>query len=678
MPQPPRTRPAPLFSTVLVANRGEIACRVIATLHRLGIASVAVHSEADADAAHVRLADRSVCLGPAAASASYLDIEAVIEATRVTGAEAIHPGYGFLSENPAFARACAEAGIVFIGPGVRALEIMGDKIRSKDHVAAAGVPLVEGVSAPGLGDDELVAAAAGMTYPALIKPSAGGGGKGMQVVERLEDLAAALPAARRVARSAFGDDSLMIEQLIRSPRHIEVQVLADDHGRVIHLGERECSLQRRHQKVIEEAPSPLLLDSPDGERLRAQLGEAACEAARSVDYRGAGTVEFLVSDAQPEKFFFMEMNTRLQVEHPVTEEITGVDLVEQQVRIAAGQPLELTQDDVVLTGHAIEARVYAETPEAGFMPSTGRILHLREPSGPGIRVDSGLREGSTVGVDYDPMLAKVIASGPNREQALARLHRALGETVVLGVQTNLAYLRGLLADEDVQAGRMDTTLIERRLPELEFPWPDDDVLTAAGLHLAGPQARPASGMGSGWTSDGWRLTEPAVPTVLVTYCSPGGEQLTATVQLDGTATLTPLPTGASTSGPGTHLLTRKTRCRPVALVRDGAEVWVWAQGLTVRLTVADRRAQTVTALAQREAELSEASPEVTAPLPGTVIAVEADTGTQVTTGDPLVTIEAMKMEHRMLAPFDGTVSIAVAAGDQVSLGQVLATVTKED
>lgn len=666
-----------LFTTVLVANRGEIACRVISTLHRLGITAVAVHSEADVDAAHVRMADRSVCLGPAAASASYLDVDAVIEAARTTGAEAIHPGYGFLSENASFARACEAARVVFIGPGAQALEIMGDKIRAKEHVAAAGVPLVDGVSAPGLDDDALVEAAAGMTYPVLIKPSAGGGGKGMQVVERPEELAEALPAARRVAQAAFGDDSLMIEQLIRSPRHIEVQVLADSHGDVIHLGERECSLQRRHQKVIEEAPSPLLLDTEDGEQIRARLGEAACQASRSVDYRGAGTVEFLVSDEDPGTFFFMEMNTRLQVEHPVTEEITGVDLVEQQIRIAAGQPLALTQEDVRLTGHAVEARVYAEQPEAGFLPATGTLLRLHEPSGEGVRVDTGLRAGQAIGIDYDPMLAKVIAHAPDRAQALSRLHRALGQTLILGVETNLAYLRGLLDDDDVRAGRLDTTLIARRLPDLALPRPDDDLLTAAALLVAQPRPVP----GEGWACDGWRAAEQAVPSVLVTHAGADGHTLTTTVPLDGTASLD----GPATpdGGPGTHLLTRHGRSRPVALARGdrsdaGVVVWAWADGVTARLTVADRTTQTLTALAQREAELTEAAPEVTAPLPGTVIAVAVTSGDTVRAGDPLVTIEAMKMEHRLLAPFDGTANLAVAAGEQVSLGQVLATVTKEE
>ncbi|PTT67664.1 acetyl-CoA carboxylase biotin carboxylase subunit, partial [Arthrobacter sp. HMWF013] len=372
------TPATPLFGTVLVANRGEIACRVIRSLRSLGIRSVAVYSDADAGARHVREADVAVRIGPAAATGSYLKIAAIIQACRDTKAEAVHPGYGFLSENVEFARALEQAGITFIGPGVESLNIMGDKIRSKNHVAGYGVPVVPGIAEPGMTDAELMDAAAGVGFPLLIKPSAGGGGKGMHIVERPEDLEATLATARRVAASAFGDDTLFLERLVRTPRHIEVQVLADNHGNVIHLGERECSLQRRHQKVIEEAPSPLLDSLNDGGATRARIGEAACQAARSVHYSGAGTVEFLVSDEAPDEFFFMEMNTRLQVEHPVTEMVTGVDLVQWQVRIAAGEVLTVAQSDVVLQGHAVEARVYAEMPERNFMPSTGMILALDE------------------------------------------------------------------------------------------------------------------------------------------------------------------------------------------------------------------------------------------------------------------------------------------------------------
>ncbi|MBJ7349177.1 MAG: ATP-grasp domain-containing protein, partial [Rhodococcus sp.] len=401
-----------MLDTILIANRGEIAVRVARTLRRMGIRTVAVYSDADADARHVREADTAVRLGPASARESYLDIDKVIAAAKATGAQGIHPGYGFLSENPHFAAACAEAGIAFLGPPEKAIEVMGDKIAAKAAVSAFGVPVVPGISRPGLSDEDLIAGAPDVGFPVLVKPSAGGGGKGMRLVERAEALPAALASARREAASSFGDDTLFLERFVLRPRHIEVQILADGHGNVIHLGERECSLQRRHQKVIEEAPSPLL-----DAQTRARIGEAACNTARSVDYSGAGTVEFIVSADHPDDFFFMEMNTRLQVEHPVTEMVTGIDLVEWQVRIAAGEPLTLSQHDIRLTGHAIEARVYAEDPGREFLPTGGTVVGLREPTGTGIRVDSGLAIGTEVGSNYDPMLSKVIAHGPDRSTA---------------------------------------------------------------------------------------------------------------------------------------------------------------------------------------------------------------------------------------------------------------------
>ena len=507
------------FGTVLVANRGEIACRVIRTLRELGIRSVAVYSDPDRTAPHVALADEAVRIGPAAARESYLDVEAILEAARRTGAEAVHPGYGFLSESAAFAEACAAAGIAFIGPGVHALDVMGDKIRAKLAVAEHGVPTIPGVARPGLDDAQLIEAAAEVGYPLLVKPSAGGGGKGMQVVRSADQLADALAAARRVAAAAFGDDTLFLERLVESPRHIEVQVLADAHGTTIHLGERECSLQRRHQKVVEEAPSPLL----DADT-RARIGQAACAVAESVDYVGAGTVEFLVSDASPGEFFFMEMNTRLQVEHPVTELVTGIDLVEWQVRIAAGEPLPFAQDDIRLRGHAIEVRVYAENPERDFLPTDGTILALEEPSGPGIRVDSGLVEGNDIVPDYDPMLSKVIAWGADRATALRRLDAALAETVILGATTNVGYLRTLLADADVRAGRIDTTLIDRRFSRLVAPDADPAELIAVALlrHLRrrngeadGADAQPTGAARSSalWRApNGWRLAAPRPST----------------------------------------------------------------------------------------------------------------------------------------------------------------------
>src|ERR1700712_412836 len=453
-----------MFDTVLVANRGEIAVRVIRTLRQMGIRSVAVYSEADAGALHTRRAEVAVCPAPAPAAESYLSIEKVVHAAVRTGARAIHPGYGFLSENVEFARACEKAGVVFIGPPIGAIEAMADKIRAKKTVMAAGVPVVPGRSEPGMDDAAVAAAAVAVGFPVLLKPSAGGGGKGMRVVRNEDELFEAISGARREARSTFGDDTLFVERYIGNSRHIEVQVLGDGQGNVIHLGERECSLQRRHQKVIEEAPS-VLLDTSG----RASMGRAAVEAAKAVGYAGAGTVEFIVDADSPREFFFLEMNTRLQVEHPVTELITGLDLVEQQIRIAAGERLAIDQSDVSLDGHAIEARLYAEDPARGFLPQAGTVLGLVEPSGAGVRVDSSLAVGTVVGTDYDPMLAKVIAWGPDRETARTRLVGALGDTAVLGLSTNTAFLRALLTDPDVVAGRLDTGLIERRGDALTAP-----------------------------------------------------------------------------------------------------------------------------------------------------------------------------------------------------------------
>ncbi|WP_225754397.1 biotin carboxylase N-terminal domain-containing protein [Actinotalea sp. Marseille-Q4924] len=685
--------PARLFSTVLVANRGEIACRVIRTLRALGIRSVAVYSDADRDARHVALADEAVRLGPADARRSYLDVDAVLAAARATGAEAIHPGYGFLAENAAFARACAQSGVVFVGPGVRALEVMGDKIRSKRHVAQAGVPVLPGVSEPGLDDDALVAAAADVGFPLLVKPSAGGGGKGMEVVERAEDLPEALRTARRVAAAAFGDDTLLLERYVREPRHIEVQVLADTHGTVIHLGERECSLQRRHQKVVEEAPSPLL-----DEETRQRMGAVACAAAASVGYVGAGTVEMIVPADDPTAFFFLEMNTRLQVEHPVTEMVTGLDLVEQQLRVAAGERLAVRQEDVRLVGHAIEARLYAEDRSRGFLPGTGRVLALEEPVGDGVRVDSALLPGLTVSADYDPMLAKVIAWGADRDQALHRLDAALSRTTVLGVPTNIAFLRTLLADEDVRAGRLDTGLVERVLARTT-----DDVPRAGDA--AGGAGRPLehvavvvaalehdrrAGTGEGtapgaspWRYDGWRAGEPVA--VRSAFALTDGAVLDVAVRADPAA-----PSAASTvtvdDGPPVRAglahrdgpvatLELDGAVRHVRIATDGATTWVGVDGAAVavrRLDRAERLADLLAAAAREDGGV--AAPEIRSPMPGTVVATHVESGDHVTTGQPLLTVEAMKMEHRLAATSDGIVTLTARPADRVALDQVVATI----
>ncbi|WP_438803269.1 biotin carboxylase N-terminal domain-containing protein [Frankia gtarii] len=492
------------FSAVLVANRGEIAVRIIRTLRDLGIRSIAVYSDADAGARHVREADVAVRLGPTPARESYLDIDAVLEAAQVAGAQAIHPGYGFLAENAAFVRACEAAGLFFIGPPAAAVEVMGDKIVARRTVAEVGVAVVPGRSSPAMTDAAITEAAGQLGYPVLVKPSAGGGGKGMRVVRAPGEMAAALVSARREASAAFDDDALFVERLIARPRHVEVQVLADAHGTVLHLGERECSLQRRHQKIIEEAPSPLL-----DARTRERLGAAAVAVAGAVGYVGAGTVEFILSADAPDEFYFMEMNTRLQVEHAVTELVTGVDLVAEQIRIAAGEPLRFGQADVRLAGHAVEARVYAEDPARGFLPTGGHILAFREPAGPAIRVDAGIAAGDTVGTAYDPMLAKIVAWGPDRPAAIARLDAALAATVLLGVTTNIGFLRALLGHPDVVAGRLDTDLVERDLAALTADeLPAEAILGYALARLLALQ--PLGPLVDPWDiPSGWRPGEPA-------------------------------------------------------------------------------------------------------------------------------------------------------------------------
>ncbi|OBF98495.1 acetyl/propionyl-CoA carboxylase subuit alpha [Mycobacterium sp. 852002-51152_SCH6134967] len=651
------------FDTVLVANRGEIAVRVIRTLRAMGIRSVAVFSDADAGARHVAEADVAVRIGPPPARQSYLDIDAVLSAARRTGAQAVHPGYGFLSENAQFAAALQDAGIVFIGPPVGAIQTMGDKIAAKAAVSAFGVPVVPGVSRPGLSDGDLVAGAAEVGFPVLVKPSAGGGGKGMRVVHEPAELAGALASARREAAAAFGDDTLFLERFVLNPRHIEVQVLADGYGNVVHLGERECSLQRRHQKVIEEAPSPLL-----DAATRARIGAAACDTARSVDYTGAGTVEFIVSADRPDEFFFMEMNTRLQVEHPVTEMVTGIDLVEQQVRIAAGEKLAIAQDDILMTGHAIEARVYAEDPGHGFLPTGGTVLGLAEPEGPGIRVDSGLAAGSVIGSDYDPMLSKIIAHADDRPAALRALDRALAHTAVLGVTTNVEFLRFLLADPDVAAGRLDTGLLDRRSPDFHPATAEDaDLVAAAAYRWLRSWPQP---IGDLWAvPSGWRMGRHA-PT---TYRLQSGERvdhvhLTGTPSAGGAAIEDGPSRSLAVSLAGDRLaVTFDGIVTDYVVVADDHRIWLAGGGRT--LAVDEVREAPV-----RPDDAHSGDAELTSPMPGSVVAVGVADGDRVTTGSVVVTVEAMKMEHALSAPVDGVVELLVAEGDQVKVGQPLAKV----
>lgn len=639
-----------MFDTVLVANRGEIAVRVIRTLREQGVRSVAVFSDADADARHVREADTAVRIGPPAASESYLNVAALLEAARRTGAQAVHPGYGFLAENAEFAQACADAGLVFIGPPASAIALMGDKIRAKETVAAYGVPVVPGSSGSGLTDAQLESAAREIGTPVLLKPSAGGGGKGMRLVRDAAVLADEIAAARREARASFGDDTLLVERWIDRPRHIEIQVLADAHGNVIHLGERECSLQRRHQKIIEEAPSVLL----DAET-RAAMGEAAVQAARSCGYVGAGTVEFIVPGNDPASYYFMEMNTRLQVEHPVTELITGLDLVEWQLRVASGERLPYAQQDITLTGWAIEARVCAEDPSRGFLPSGGTVLALREPQGGGVRTDSGLSEGVPVGSLYDPMLSKVIAYGPDRATALRKLRAALADTVILGVPTNAGFLRRLLAHPDVVAGDLDTGLVEREAEGLVPDGvPDEVYAAAAAVRLDALAPRPDAG---GWTDpfsvpSGWRTGGVRAPLVFPLRVA-GREPVTQNPPASATVT-----------------------ADRVTVEQDGAVVHFHRSGDWLGR---DGDAWHVQDHDPVEASLSGAgrggADTLAAPMPGTVTVVKVAVGDEVEAGQSLLVVEAMKMEHVIAAPHAGTVTeLDVTAGATVAMDQILAVV----
>ena len=490
-----------MFAKVLVSNRGEIAVRVIRSLRELGIASVAVYSDADRASLAVALADEAAYLGPSPSSESYLKIDKILDAARLHGAQAIHPGYGFLSENAEFADACSRAGIAFIGPAAAAIRKMGSKIAARNLAIAAGAPVVPGVQQPLANIDEAKIVARELGYPVLLKASAGGGGKGMRRVDREEDLGSALRDASSEALRAFGSGEVYVEKLFIHPRHIEIQVLGDHHGNMIHLGERECSIQRRHQKVIEECPSPLMLQHPE---LRTRMGEAAVRIARRAGYTNAGTMEFLVDGDL--NFYFLEMNTRLQVEHPVTELVTGLDLVEWQLRIAAGERLTISQSDVTWTGSAIECRIYAEDPEHHFMPSPGTITHLREPSGPGIRLDSGIYSGFTVPIDYDPMLAKLAVWAPARERAIGRLDRALTEYSIAGIKTNVGFFRDVLADADFRAGRLSTSFLDgffarrpAKEPSLES---EAAAAIAATISVAEPAPPAQSETASHWLSVG--------------------------------------------------------------------------------------------------------------------------------------------------------------------------------
>lgn len=658
-----------MFDTVLVANRGEIAIRVARTLRELGIRSVAVRAEDD-PSPHGDHFDEVVSLGTGPLRETYLSTEKILEAARQTGAQAIHPGYGFLSENAGFAQACADAGIVFIGPPASAIETMGDKISARHAVESRGVATVPGIAEPGLDDASLIAGAERVGFPVLIKPAAGGGGKGMYRVDEAGALAASLSAARREAQSSFGDDTLFIERFVTNPRHIEVQVLADAHGSVIHLGERECSLQRRHQKVIEEAPSALLTEAQ-----RASIGAAAVETARSVGYVGAGTVEFIVAADRPDEPFFMEMNTRLQVEHPVTEMVTGIDLVEQQLRIAAGERLSIAQDDVTLTGHAIEARIYAEDPAAGFLPTGGTVVSLEWPwdapdhDGTGsasVRVDAGVGHGTVVGSSYDPMIAKVIAHADTRAEAIEGLRGALRGMHLFGVVTNRGFLRALLHEPSVQAGELDTGFIDREGERIARAiLPDGEVFAVA----AATRALRAPGAMGPWASDGWRIGG-AVGRV-ATFADGDGIATVRVRRLDEPREhrfieLRDVDIEVLRADGTRERYQRLQLERPTLDTPEG--IWVWTRDgdHLVEAPPRTRRGR------------GPAEPTLASPMPGTVVAVHATDGDTVAEGQPIVSVEAMKMEHVLRAPVAGTVHLHAAVGEQVTRGQELATVTPEE
>ncbi|MBB4265693.1 acetyl/propionyl/methylcrotonyl-CoA carboxylase subunit alpha [Roseospira visakhapatnamensis] len=658
-----------MFSKILIANRGEIACRVARTCRRLGIATVAVYSDADADALHVDLCDEAWRLGPPPARESYLLGDAILEAARRTGAQAIHPGYGFLSENAAFARACAEAGVVFIGPTPEAIEAMGSKSESKRLMEKAGVPLVPGYHGADQSDAALTAAAGDIGYPVLVKASAGGGGKGMREVRAPADLPAALEGARREAGNAFGDDTLLVEKFLDAPRHVELQVFGDTHGAVVHLFERDCSIQRRHQKVIEEAPAP---DLPAA--ARAALAEAGVAAARAIGYVGAGTVEFLYQDG---RFYFIEMNTRLQVEHPVTEMISGQDLVEWQLRVAAGEPLPLTQADLAVSGHAIEARVYAEDPAGGFLPSIGTLRHLRPPAeGPHVRVDTGVRPKDSVSMHYDPMIAKLVVWDADRASALRRLRAALESYQVVGVATNLAFLGGIAAHPAFARGEVGTRFIETHEADLfpETAPAGDGVLALAALDVLlrrrREAARAAAGSGdphSPWhVPNGWRLNDENVQRMVI---RDGDSLHTVTVHYRPEGYRLDLP-GGSRLARGEIDANGDLVCdidgfrRRVTVVRQGLDLVILDRGRQHRLTLDDPAA--------RASERDQGAGGLVAPMPGKVTRVLVEPGQTVDKGDPLMVLEAMKMEHTITAPAEGCVSaLHFATGDQVEDGAPL-------
>ena len=672
-----------MFKTILIANRGEIACRIAATARKLGIKTIAVYSDADVQAKHVTHCDVAVRIGEAPALQSYLKGDAILAVAQQYGAQAIHPGYGFLSENEGFAQACAQAGLTFVGPPASAIAAMGSKSAAKALMAQAGVPLVPGYHGENQEPAFLRQQADALGYPVLIKASAGGGGKGMRVVESSQDFEAALASCQREARASFGDDRVLIERYLQKPRHIEIQVFADTHGNCVYVFERDCSVQRRHQKVIEEAPAPNM-----DPKMRRAMGEAAVAAAKAVAYVGAGTVEFIV---EPDgRFYFMEMNTRLQVEHPVTEMITGIDLVEWQLRVAAGEPLPLRQEQLQCSGHAIEARIYAENTEKGFLPSVGRLTHVQLPEHVAfangmVRVDGGVRDGDDISPYYDPMIAKLIVWGATREQALVRMEQALAETQIVGVHTNVNFLSRLIADESFARADLDTGLIERRRETLLPPTKlsADHVLACAVAAILSEasaekslQTQHQQPIVDPWSiQDGWRLNgayrrrfvwlDGQTPRQVDLFRSAGKVSL----EIDGRSC--DFCWSAQRLLSGAYALTlRLSGVRRMATVqRQGERVDVFVEGMHTMLCLQDPLKQAL----HKEADQTGG---LTAPMPGKIIAVHVTAGQAVKQGDALLVMEAMKMEHAVIAPVDGVVKeIFYGVGEQVSEGLALIALT---
>ncbi len=641
-----------MLESVLIANRGEIACRIIGTARRLGLRTIAVYSEADVDALFVQMADEAHPIGPPAARESYLRADKIIEAAKRSGAASIHPGYGFLSENAAFADACAENGVVFIGPPAAAIRAMGLKDAAKSLVQQAGVPVVPGYHGARQEPEFLRQKAYEIGYPVLIKAVAGGGGKGMRRVDKAADFEGALESAQREAASAFGEPRVLVEKYVLSPRHIEIQVFADGHGNVVHLFERDCSLQRRHQKVIEEAPAPGMTAE-----MRQAMGKAAVEAARSVGYVGAGTVEFIADGREglrPDRFYFMEMNTRLQVEHPVTEAITGLDLVELQIRAASGEHLPFTQDDLSIKGHAVEARLYAEDPEKDFLPSTGKLWALEFPTDGSLRIDTGVEAGDEVTPYYDPMIAKVIAHGATRDEALDRLSGGLAKILVAGPKTNVAFLKALCDAKGFRAGQFDTGFIDANLVALcgEARAPDDGLIAAGALYLAQREAEAVAMRAAGsvadiagpwWTDDGFQLL--------------GHRETGWPISVEGVAST--IRIGWDADGPSVP--SGRQADENLTLVEAGPEVILLRDGRQTRIALHDPFAV--------DLEHMDEGGVVKAPMHGKVVAVFVQSGDRVEKGQRLAVVEAMKMEHALVAPATGEIAeVAAAPGEQVAEG----------